>query len=78
MPIVKATPRLTEIRKERNMSQEELAKLANVNQPFVSRFDKAEKYGIDHLISIARSLDLTVEELFHITEINDNNNKETP
>jgi transcriptional regulator with XRE-family HTH domain len=71
MPIVKATPQLTKLRNERKLSQEDLAKLAKVNQPFISRFDKAEKYGIDHLISIARALGVTVEDLFIVEEIAD-------
>lgn len=71
MPIVKVTPKLNTIREELGLTQTQLSKMAKVNQPFISKFDKTENYSIQNLISIAKALNMSVEQLFTIEEIPD-------
>ncbi|OMD66670.1 helix-turn-helix domain-containing protein [Paenibacillus odorifer] len=77
MPIVKVTPKLNKVREERNLNQTQLSKLAKVNQPFISKFDKTENYSITNLISIARALGVSVEDLFNIEETDEENKKDS-
>ncbi|WP_342421890.1 helix-turn-helix transcriptional regulator [Paenibacillus sp. FSL E2-0178] len=62
--------KIKQILGERGLTQAKLAELANVPQPFISRFDNKvnQNYNIDNLISLARSLDLSIEDLFDIEE----------
>jgi putative transcriptional regulator len=71
LPTVKVTPKLNQIRKERGLSQIELAELSKVNQPFISKFDSNENFNANNVFSIARALGVSVEELFIIEEIPD-------
>ncbi|WP_348622647.1 helix-turn-helix domain-containing protein [Paenibacillus polymyxa] len=71
MPIVKATPQLKKIMGGLGLKQMQLSEMAKVNQPFISKFDKTENYSIHNLISIARALNMSVEDLFTIEEIPD-------
>jgi transcriptional regulator with XRE-family HTH domain len=68
----KLTPKLSQILKKRNIKQLHLATQAIVPQPYISRFDRSDKglYDISSLYSIAKSLNLNIEDLFTIEEIN--------
>ncbi|QWU13381.1 Helix-turn-helix domain-containing protein [Paenibacillus sophorae] len=67
----KLTPRLTKILKERGIKQIEIANKADIPQPYISRFDGSDKglYDISNLYSIAKGLNLKIEDLFTIEEI---------
>lgn len=68
----KATPRLNELRKEKGFnSGKELAKMAGVTEPVISRFDSQKRYDIDVLFSVSKALDVSVDELFVIEENKD-------
>lgn len=62
------TPRLTEILRERQMTQSFLANKAKIPQAAISRFDKSASHSDIHLIAISRALNITIEELFHVKE----------
>lgn len=62
--MVNVKPRLYSIIKERGITQTELSELAGVSQATISRFDKNEKFHAVHLFSIAKALDLKIEDLF--------------
>lgn len=64
MYIVK--PRLSEILKEKRMTQTRLAELSGIPQAAISRFDKAENHKDAHLVCLSRALGIPIEELFHI------------
>ena len=64
-------PRLSEILKELDMTQTTLANKSQVPQSAISRFDKNEQHKDIHLISISKALDISIEDLFHITEKKD-------
>lgn len=64
--MVKVTPKLGKILKERGMTQTELAAKANIPQAAVSRFDRASQGSYTNIIAIARALELSVEDLFDI------------
>lgn len=67
-------PRLSEILKERNMTQVQLAQVTGIPQGTISKFDKNKQHMDTHLVVISRSLNLSIEELFHITT-NENMNE---
>ncbi|MGH1257498.1 MULTISPECIES: helix-turn-helix domain-containing protein [Bacillus] len=59
-------PRLSEILKERQLTQSQLAELANIPQSSISRFDKNEQHRDLHLVAISRALKISIDELFQI------------
>lgn len=61
-------PKLSEILKERNMTQRELSDLTGIPQGSISRFDKNDRVVVRHLFLIARALDISVEDLFIVRE----------
>lgn len=75
LPIVKVKPKLNKIRKERGLSQIELAELSKVNQPFISKFDSNENFNANNVFSIARALGVTIEELFEVVEVDNEDDK---
>lgn len=64
-------PRLSEILKELDMTQTTLANKSQVPQSAISRFDKNEQHKDTHLISISKALNISIEDLFHITKKKD-------
>ncbi len=61
-------PRLSEILKERGITQSQLAQQANIPQGSISRFDKNERHSDAHLFAISRALGVSIEELFEVGE----------
>lgn len=57
-------PRLNEILKERNMTQKEIADKAHVPQAFISRFDRSENHNDSNIYSVAKALNLSIDDLF--------------
>lgn len=68
MPTFKATAKMKKIQQQRGLLSKDLAKLAGVTEPTISRFDSQKRYDIDVLISVSKALNVTVEELFDIEE----------
>jgi len=66
MATFKAIPRMNDIRIKKGLSGKQLAKLADVTEPTISRFDSQKRYDIDVLVSVSKALGVTIEELFII------------
>ena len=65
----KITPRLNEILKERKMTQIELSQLTGIPQGTISRFDRNKQHHDEHLVLISKALGVSIEDLFHIEEV---------
>ncbi len=66
--MVKATPKLHKIMKERGLTQLKLSEDSGVPQGSISRFDNNTRHDDSHLFSIAKALNLRIEDLFEIVE----------
>ena len=69
--------RIRDKRKERGLSQEELAEKANIHSTYVGQLERGEKSAtVDSLEKVTAALEITFEELFiHLqpsTEFKDN------
>ena len=67
-PKVKVKPRLIKILRERKITQMQLSKKSGVPQGSISRFDSRTKHEANHLFSIARALDIDIDDLFEIVD----------
>lgn len=57
--------RVQELRKERNLSQEQLAELAGVHRTYVGMIERAEKnITLCNIEKIAKALKVEIKELF--------------
>lgn len=65
---LKATPRLHAVMKAKGWTQVRLAEASGVPQGPISRFDKNTRHEDWHVFSIAKALEVEVEELFEIEE----------
>jgi transcriptional regulator with XRE-family HTH domain len=65
--MITVTPRLTEILKERGITQVQLSQMSGVPQGSISRFDKNNRHEDAHLFAIARALGVKVDDLFTVT-----------
>lgn len=65
----KVTTKLPDILKERGISQKELADKAGLTPATISRFKKQDRFDIATLVAVSSALDMTIEELFYIEEI---------
>lgn len=65
-PILKAFgQRVQELRKERNLSQEQLADLAGVHRTYIGMIERAEKnITLCNIERIAKALKLNIKDLF--------------
>lgn len=60
--------RIRFFRKERGLSQEELAYRATLHNTYIGQVERGEKNAtIESLVKISTALDITVAELFHKT-----------
>ncbi|MGY3382630.1 transcriptional regulator with XRE-family HTH domain [Paenibacillus polymyxa] len=66
--MIKVTPKLSTILKERGLTQTELATAAGIPQAAISRFDRSSQGAYANIIAIARALGVAVEDLFEIEE----------
>jgi transcriptional regulator with XRE-family HTH domain len=64
----KVIPRLGEILKERNLTQKQLSEMTGISQPVISRFDKNTQHLDVHLVTIARTLNISIDDLFYVEE----------
>jgi DNA-binding XRE family transcriptional regulator len=62
------TPKLMAVLKEKGITQMQLAEMSGVPQGSISRFDKNERHVDWHMFAIARALDLSVNDLFIISD----------
>ncbi|MDO7347103.1 helix-turn-helix transcriptional regulator [Bacillus stercoris] len=63
---LKATPRLHAVMKAKGWTQVRLAEASGVTQGSISRFDKNTRHEDWHVFSIAKALEVEVDELFEI------------
>lgn len=65
-PILKAFgQRVQELRKERNLSQEQLADLAGVHRTYIGMIERAEKnITLCNIEKIAKALKVDIKDLF--------------
>jgi transcriptional regulator with XRE-family HTH domain len=65
-PILKAFgQRVQELRKERNLSQEQLADLAGVHRTYIGMIERAEKnITLCNIERLAKALKLDIKDLF--------------
>lgn len=61
-------PILGKILKDRGMTQVELSKLTGIPQGTISKFDRNKQHQDVHLVTIAKVLGLSIEDLFYIEE----------
>ncbi|MCU6709426.1 helix-turn-helix domain-containing protein [Paenibacillus sp. J5C_2022] len=65
--MLEVKPRLTEILKQRGITQSKLSEMTGVPQSAISRFDRNTQHSDVHVFAIAKALGVNVEELFEIT-----------
>ena len=83
---IETANRLYELRKQKGLSQEELAEKLGVSRQAVSKWERSEASpDTDNLIALAKIYDLTLDELIYgekekkeETKNNDNNSSEEP
>lgn len=63
---IKVTPNLSNILREKGITQSNLSEISGVPQGSISRFDKNERHVDWHIFAIAKALNVNVEELFLI------------
>lgn len=70
MELVKSLgERIRYLRKQKNLSQEQLGELADIHTNYVGAIERGEKnITIDSLIKVSRGLGVTLEELFRYIE----------
>ena len=61
---VRVVPRLNKLLKEKGWTQMKLSEESGVPQGSISRFDKNNRHDDSIVFSIARALDVSVEDLF--------------
>lgn len=61
-------PRLKDIMKDRNMTQEQLAEKSGVSQGTISRFDRSRMHQDWILFALSAALDCNISDLFFIVE----------
>jgi len=61
--MAKLGDRIREARAARGLSQQDLARLLETNQPQIARWESAENMGSANLALLARALGLTIENL---------------
>lgn len=66
--MIEVRPNLTNILKEKGMTQQQLSTLSGVPQSAISRFDSNKQHTDVHVFAIAKALNMGVEELFIVGE----------
>ncbi|MEX2410296.1 MAG: helix-turn-helix transcriptional regulator [Candidatus Paceibacterota bacterium] len=63
--LIKFGNRVKELRKEKSLSQEELAHLAGLHRTYIGMIERAEKnITLNNIDKIANALDIEIHELF--------------
>ncbi|KQX69255.1 helix-turn-helix domain-containing protein [Paenibacillus sp. Root444D2] len=76
--MLEVKPCLLDILKKRDIKQTELSSMAGIPQAAISRFDNQKQHTDLHLFSIAKALNLNVEDLFTVKEVQLNDEEKTP
>jgi len=64
--LIKFGLRVRELRKEKNLSQEELSFKANLHRTYIGMIERAEKnITLVNIAKIANALDVEIKELFY-------------
>ncbi|WP_255906721.1 helix-turn-helix domain-containing protein [Priestia aryabhattai] len=66
--MIKVRPRLKELMKEKGITQTVLSDMTGIPQPSISRFDRNIQHLDWHMFTIAKALEVSVEDLFEIEE----------
>lgn len=66
--MLKVRPRLKELMKEKGITQAVLSEMTGIPQPSISRFDRNIQHLDWHVFSIAKALEVSVEDLFKVGE----------
>lgn len=66
---IEVKPKLKKILKERGITQTEFSTISGLTQSTISRFDSNTQHLDRHLIIIALSLNLQVEDLFEVINL---------
>ncbi|WP_075351369.1 helix-turn-helix domain-containing protein [Algoriphagus marinus] len=57
--------RLAQMRKERKISQEQLAELSGLNRPYISGIEQGKRnVSLEVIVSLAKALGIKTKELF--------------
>jgi transcriptional regulator with XRE-family HTH domain len=57
--------RLAQMRKERKISQEQLAELSGLNRPYISGIEQGKRnVSLEVIVSLAKALGIQTKELF--------------
>ncbi|MNW36765.1 helix-turn-helix protein [compost metagenome] len=67
--MLEVKPNLIALLKERGMTQQQLSELSGVPQSAISRFDTNKQHSDIHLFSIARALNVKIEDIFVVSEL---------
>ncbi|MDP5143660.1 helix-turn-helix transcriptional regulator [Rheinheimera baltica] len=63
--------RVKQLRLARNISQEELGALSNLDRTYISGIERGKRnVGLKNILQIANALNVSVSELFNIPELN--------
>ncbi|MDC3413481.1 helix-turn-helix domain-containing protein [Aquibacillus sp. 3ASR75-11] len=64
--------RIRKLRKERGLSQEELAHLSSLHPTYIGQLERGEKNAtIDTIEKVTKALEISLEELFRFATLND-------
>lgn len=66
--MIKVKPKLHEILRQKGMSQMDLSELTGIPQGTISRFDRNDRHDASYLFTIAKALEISIEDLFRIVE----------
>jgi transcriptional regulator with XRE-family HTH domain len=66
---LKVVPKLTNILKERKITQMQFAEMTGLHQTTISRFDRNKQHTDEHVFIIAKKLNLHIEDLFDVIEV---------
>ena len=69
---ITVTPILHEWLHDRGWTQQKLADETGIPQGTISKFAKNERFSIKHLFAISRALNVSIEDLFIVSESPDN------
>ncbi len=67
---------MRELRRERNLSQEELAHLADLHPTYIGKLERGERnMSVESLDKVARALGITLEQLFRYIQPQNNDDE---
>lgn len=67
--IIEYSPRLSEILKERGLTQQQFAEKVGLPQPSISRFDRVTQHKDAYELLISHALGITINDLYKVNVI---------